>query len=111
MMMKRLAVLEGGAALWAAAMLPALPASAEAAFAPKPESWRTFELTTRIEVANPQGATRIWVPLPGIEAAVVDLSGRFLYVANVSALNPQPKISAESRKECDPVCKALTSEA
>jgi transglutaminase-like putative cysteine protease len=69
MMMKRRAVLEGGAALWAAAMLPALPASAEAAFAPKPESWRTFELTTRIEVANPQGATRIWVPLPGIEAA------------------------------------------
>ena len=24
--------------------------------------WRTFEVTTRVEVLNPSGATRVWVP-------------------------------------------------
>jgi transglutaminase-like putative cysteine protease len=26
--------------------------------------WRTFEVVTRVEVANPTGVTRVWVPLP-----------------------------------------------
>ena len=26
--------------------------------------WRTFEITTRIEVADPVGASRVWVPVP-----------------------------------------------
>ena len=26
--------------------------------------WRTFEVTTQVEVLNPMGATRIWVPVP-----------------------------------------------
>jgi transglutaminase-like putative cysteine protease len=26
--------------------------------------WRTFEVTTKIEVANPSGVTRVWLPLP-----------------------------------------------
>lgn len=28
----------------------------------KPAGWRTFEVTTRVEVLKPSGATRIWVP-------------------------------------------------
>ena len=28
----------------------------------KPGNWRTFEVTTRVEVLKPSGATRIWVP-------------------------------------------------
>ncbi len=68
MTMKRRTVLQGGAALWAAAILPAARASAAADFAPRPEAWRTFEITTRIEVAKPVGLTRVWVPVPGIEA-------------------------------------------
>lgn len=27
-----------------------------------PDSWRTFELTTDVEVLNPSGPTRVWVP-------------------------------------------------
>jgi transglutaminase-like putative cysteine protease len=27
-----------------------------------PEGWRTFEVTTRVEVLDPSGATRIWLP-------------------------------------------------
>jgi transglutaminase-like putative cysteine protease len=28
------------------------------------ERWRTFEITTRVEILNPSGVTRVWVPLP-----------------------------------------------
>jgi transglutaminase-like putative cysteine protease len=27
-------------------------------------AWRTFEVTTRVEVTNPSGITRVWLPLP-----------------------------------------------
>ncbi len=27
-----------------------------------PENWRTFEVTTRVEVLKPSGATRVWLP-------------------------------------------------
>jgi transglutaminase-like putative cysteine protease len=65
----RRAILQGGAALWAASVLPSAPASAEVDFVPQPGAWRSFEITTRIEVAKPDGATRIWAPLPGVAAA------------------------------------------
>lgn len=29
---------------------------------PAPAAWRTFEVTTRVEVLKPSGATRIWLP-------------------------------------------------
>ena len=29
-----------------------------------PSGWRTFEVTTHVEVLNPSGATRIWAPVP-----------------------------------------------
>jgi transglutaminase-like putative cysteine protease len=29
-----------------------------------PSGWRTFEVTTHVEVLNPSGSTRIWVPVP-----------------------------------------------
>lgn len=32
------------------------------ALAPSPAQWRTFELVTRVEVLQPSGATRVWVP-------------------------------------------------
>src|SRR5579862_9461717 len=27
--------------------------------------WRTFEVTTDIEVTHPSGSTRVWLPVPG----------------------------------------------
>ena len=42
-------------------------------------SWRTFEVTTRVEVRNPTGATRLWVPaaLHGETAYQKTLSNTF----------------------------------
>ena len=34
----------------------------ERQFAPQPGAWRTFEVTTRVEIAAPRGQTRVWVP-------------------------------------------------
>lgn len=41
-------------------------AEAERQFAPQPGAWRTFEVTTRVEIAAPQGATRVWLPVPSV---------------------------------------------
>ncbi len=31
-------------------------------------NWRTFEITTRAEVLNPDGVTRVWVPIPSVDS-------------------------------------------
>src|SRR5438093_13722174 len=36
-------------------------------FAPRPGTWRTFEITTRVEVLEPAGVNRVWVPLPSVK--------------------------------------------
>ena len=55
----------------AASALPALnfaqaatPAARQ--FNPQPGQWRTFELTTRVDIAKPQGATKVWLPVPSV---------------------------------------------
>ena len=41
-----------------------------AAFSPSPDSgWRTFEVTHRVEVLQPEGTTRVWLPLPSVQEA------------------------------------------
>jgi len=58
--------------LTAASSLPlaaALPPSAfaqERAFTPTPGRWRTFEVVTRLEVAEAAGVTQAWVPVPSV---------------------------------------------
>lgn len=37
-------------------------------FTPRPGTWRTYEITTRVEVLQPAGVTRVWVPLPSVES-------------------------------------------
>ena len=56
-------------ALAAFAPLGFAQAEAERQFAPQPGNWRTFEVTTKIEIAEPQGATRVWLPVPSINTA------------------------------------------
>jgi transglutaminase-like putative cysteine protease len=36
-------------------------------FNPQPEGWRTFEITTRVKVNEPEGETRVWLPVPSID--------------------------------------------
>jgi len=63
--MQRRAFLKSGLAASAALALGATPrlvGAAESLTASNP--WRKFEAVTRIEVANPTGTTRVWVPVP-----------------------------------------------
>ena len=43
-------------------------APSERQFAPQPGTWRTFEVTTRVEIAAPKGASQAWVPVPSIDS-------------------------------------------
>src|SRR4051794_18898267 len=57
-----------GTALTVAAALPRAAAAHDAGYAPKPGAWRSFEITTRVELAQPQGVSQAWVPLPSVQA-------------------------------------------
>lgn len=65
--MKNSAVALASAALPAINFAQTTPA-AERQFSPKPAAWRTFEVTTRVDIAKPQGATRLWLPVPSINS-------------------------------------------
>jgi TAT (twin-arginine translocation) pathway signal sequence len=54
MTVQRRDVLKGGVALGAIASLPTV-ALAQNGFAPVPGAWRTFEITTRLEIDEPRG--------------------------------------------------------
>lgn len=41
-----------------------LPAVRGAAATPQDRDWRTFKVITKLEIANPSGVSRAWVPLP-----------------------------------------------
>ena len=67
----RRSLLKGGAAMGALIVAPALvraQSTPQRQFAPMPGEWRTFEVTTRVELADPVGATRIWLPVPSIDS-------------------------------------------
>jgi transglutaminase-like putative cysteine protease len=65
--MDRRIFLRTGAALPLAAALPRLAAAQQLPFNPQPGTWRTFEITTRVEVLKPTGTTRVWLPVPVVE--------------------------------------------
>ncbi len=47
--------------------LAALPATAqERRFEPHPGNWRSFEITTRVEVPVTTGTSRVWLPVPSV---------------------------------------------
>ena len=117
MTIDRRELLKAGASFAALAATPATAwAQSETTFAPAPGAWRTYELTTKIEVLNPQGETQAWIPIPAFEgegwikpgettfetkgkASIVQDSksgARLLHVA-WSANDPQPEITAVSR--------------
>lgn len=63
--------LQRACALLAAPALPAAwaqTALAERRFAPQPGAWRTFEVTTRVDIAKPQGVTTVWLPVPSVNS-------------------------------------------
>ncbi len=63
----RRALLQTGAA---AAAFPLLPAWAQQRrFEPQVAGWRTFEVTTQVDVAEVKGPTRLWLPVPSVDSA------------------------------------------
>ena len=44
------------------------PAAAARQFNPQPGNWRTFEVTTRVDIVKPQGATRVWLPIASVNS-------------------------------------------
>ncbi|MFN3744063.1 MAG: transglutaminase-like domain-containing protein [Hyphomicrobiaceae bacterium] len=106
-----------GAALAAVPVAVWAQAGSGALFAPTPGDWRTYELTTRVEILNPQGETQVWVPVPAFSGAgwikpgettfqtksgkaeiVRDAkSGARLVHVAWSANEPQPEVTAVSR--------------
>lgn len=61
---RRLLLLAGGAA----ALAPLAPAFAQdRRFEPRPGNWRTFEITTRVEIPVTSGASQVWLPVPSVD--------------------------------------------
>ena len=67
--MDRRRFLQSAGALSAALVLPKA-ARALTFGVPSGEPWRTFEVTTRVEVLKPSGVTRVWLPAALIRDAV-----------------------------------------
>ena len=65
--------LKNSAAAAVAAVLPSLsfaqtPAPTRREFAPQSSPWRTFEVTTRVDIVKPVGATKVWLPVPSVNS-------------------------------------------
>jgi transglutaminase-like putative cysteine protease len=58
-------ILKAGAALSAMAAFPA-KLWAEDAFLPQPGNWRHHQVTAKIEIADANGKTQAWIPLPSV---------------------------------------------
>ena len=72
--MNRRTFLRTTTAMSGLAALSGLPGVARVArgqhkeFNPRPGTWRTYELTTRVEVLKPRGLTQVWIPVPALDA-------------------------------------------
>jgi transglutaminase-like putative cysteine protease len=73
MTLVRRSLLKGAAAVGALAGVPSFALAQNSSiparrFEPQVGAWRTFEVTTRVDVAQPRGATRVWLPVPSINS-------------------------------------------
>src|SRR3954464_2097300 len=73
--MQRRSFLQAGVAASLLSSLPRPSFAQQLPFDPKPAGWRTFEITTRVEILKPQGTSRAWVPLPSVESDYQKVGG------------------------------------
>src|SRR5580765_2878885 len=66
--MRRRSFLQAGAAAAVLNALPKLATAQQLPFDPRPADWRTFEVTTRVEILKPLASNRAWVPVPSVES-------------------------------------------
>ncbi len=70
MTINRRDIMKGAVALSATSLVPGRALAADFnSFAPYPGPWRSFEVTTHLEIEARQGPIRAWVPLPAFGAA------------------------------------------
>ena len=71
----RRSLLQGAASLGALSLAPWSTATAQTAptaartFSPQPGNWRTFEVTTRVDIPKANGVTRVWLPVPSVNSS------------------------------------------
>src|SRR5262245_62432541 len=76
--MDRRTFLKGAIAVPTVAQLTGIASPArgqQKEFTPRPGTWRTFEITTRIEVLEPTGTVRAWLPMPSVKSEYQKLLG------------------------------------
>ena len=67
---------------WAAAQSAATTAPATSrTFDPRPGTWRTFEVTTRVDILKTDGISRVWLPVPSVNTDW-QLSGVSSFISN-----------------------------
>jgi transglutaminase-like putative cysteine protease len=66
--MHRRSFLQAGAAASLLGSIPRLGLAQQLPYDPRPAGWRTFEITTRVEILKPTGPSRVWVPVPSVES-------------------------------------------
>src|SRR5262245_27223990 len=67
MTLRRRDFLKASAAFSVAATLPG--GTTAQGFTPRSGAWRTFQIVTLLEIANPEGRTQAWIPLPAVNEA------------------------------------------
>lgn len=65
--LSRRTLLKAGCAAAASTAIAGPVAAQERRFEPQVGPWRSFEVTTTVEVADAQGTTRVWLPVPDID--------------------------------------------
>ena len=65
--LSRRTLLKTGCAAVATASLPMRATAHERRFEPQVGAWRTFEIVTMVNVADAQGTTRVWLPVPDLD--------------------------------------------
>ncbi|MGE4217832.1 MAG: transglutaminase-like domain-containing protein [Alphaproteobacteria bacterium] len=66
-LVSRTAMAQGAAPQPSAASAPAEPpAYAPGSFKPHPAGWRAFQVKSRLEIAEPKGVVKAWIPLPSL---------------------------------------------
>ncbi len=77
MTLVRRSLLKGAAAACAISGVPSFAVAQTSAstfpqaarrFEPQAGLWRTFEVTTRVDLAPTKGASRVWLPIPSINS-------------------------------------------
>jgi transglutaminase-like putative cysteine protease len=58
--------LKSSTAAAAALAWPLAGRAQQRSFEPRPGAWRSFEVTTRVEILEPRGRTRLWLPVPSV---------------------------------------------